>query len=157
MKLKFITVLSLAFVLLLGACGKSDADLTAASEKAVKDKAPNATVVVKDGVATVTGEAKDEAEKTAAGEAAKVDGVTEVKNEMTVKATPTPAVADEAKKKAVEDALDKAGIKDVNVTATTQEVTLRGTVDTPQKMGEAVKVAQETGKVKVNNQITVKK
>lgn len=157
MKLKFITVLSLAFVLLLGACGKSDADLQSASEKAVKEKAPNATVVVKDGVVTLTGEANDEAEKTAAGEAAKVDGVSEVKNDMTVKATPTPAVADEAKQKAVEEALDKAGIKDVNVTATTQEVTLRGTVDTPQKMGEAVKLAQETGKVKVNNQITVKK
>lgn len=155
MKFKFITVLSLAFVLLLGACGKSDADLTAASEKAVKEKAPNATVVVKDGVVTLTGEAKDEAEKAAAETAAKVDGVTEVKNEMTVKATPTPAVADEAKKKAVEEALKKKGFNDVSVEATTSEVTIRGTVPKG-KLGEAVMTATEAGKVKVNNQVTEK-
>lgn len=155
MKLKFITVLSLAFVLLLGACGKSDADLTAASEKAVKEKAPNATVVVKDGVVTLTGEAKDEAEKAAAETAAKVDGVTEVKNEMTVKATPTPAVADEAKKKAVEEALKKKGFNDVSVEATTSEVTIRGTVPKG-KLGEVMMTATEAGKVKVNNQVTEK-
>ena len=158
MKFKFITILSLAFVMLLGACGgKSDADLQKASETAAKAKAPNATVTVKDGVATVKGEAKDDAEKKAAEEAAKVDGVKEVKNEMTVKPKPTPAVADEEKKKAVEDALKKKGLNDINVTATTTEVTLRGTVPTQQKMGEAVQIANETGKVKVTNQLTVKK
>lgn len=155
MKFKFITVLSLAFILLLGACGKSDADLQKASETAVKAKVPTATVVVKDGVATVTGEAKDEAEKTAATTAAKVEGVTEVKNEMTVKPTPTPVVPDEAKKKAVEDALKKKGFNDVSVEATTQEVTIRGTVPKG-KLGEVMMTATEAGKVKVNNQVTEK-
>jgi osmotically-inducible protein OsmY len=155
MKFKFITVLSLACVLLLGACGKSDADLQKAAETAVKAKAPTATVVVKDGVATVTGEAKDEAEKTAVGTAAKVEGVKEVKNEMTVKPTPTPVVPDEATKKAVEDAMKKKGFNDVSVEATTAEVTLRGSVPKG-KLGEAVQGAQEVAKRKVNNQLTEK-
>ena len=38
MKFKFITILSLAFILLLGACGKSDADLQAAAARRLKQK-----------------------------------------------------------------------------------------------------------------------
>ena len=53
--------------------------------------------------------------------------------------------------------MKKKGLNDINVTATTTEVTLRGTVPTQQKMGEAVQIANETGKVKVTNQLTVKK
>lgn len=157
MKLKFITILSLSFILLLSACGKSDADLQAAAAKAAKEKAPTATVVVKDGVATVTGEAKDEAEKAAAGTAAKVEGVKEVKNEMTVKPAAPPApIADNAAKTAVEDALKKKGFDKVTVDATTTEVTVRGTVPKG-KLGEAVQTVNETAKRKVNNQLTEEK
>ncbi len=47
------------------------------------------TVAVKDGVVTLTGEAADEVQKALTGEfAADIEGVTEVKNEMTVAATP---------------------------------------------------------------------
>ena len=153
MKLKFITILSLAFVLLLGACGgKSDADLQKAAETAVKAKAPNATVTVKDGVATVSGEAKDEAEKTAAGDAAKVDGIKSVDNKMTVKPKPTPATPDEATKKAVEEALKKKGFNDVEVEATTAEVTLRGSVPKG-KLGEAMQTVTGVAKRKINNQL----
>jgi len=157
MKFKFITILSLAFILLLGACGgKSDADLQKASETAAKAKSANATVTVKDGVATVKGEAKDEAEKKAAAEAAKVEGVKDVKDEMTVTPKPTPAVADEAKKKAVEDAMKKKGFNEVNVSATTTEVTLRGSIPKG-KMGEAVMTATEAaGGAKITNQLTEK-
>lgn len=155
MKFKFITVISLAFILLLGACGKSDADLQKEAETAVKAKAPDATVVVEDGTVILTGEAKDEEAKKAAEEAARVEGVKDVRNEMTVTPKPTPAVADEAKKKAVQEALTKKGFTNVTVDATTSEVTLRGTVPKG-KLGEAVQAAQEAGKVRVNNQLTEK-
>lgn len=155
MKLKLIALITLAF-LLLAACGKSDADIKTEAEKAVKDKAPNATVVVKDGVITLTGEAKDEDQKKAAEEAARVEGVTDVKNDMTVTPSPTPAVPDESKKKAVEDALAKKGLSDVEVTATTTEVILRGTVPTG-KMGVAVMTATDAGGgAKVTNQLSEK-
>ena len=56
---------------------------------------------------------------------------------------------------AVRDAMQKAGLKDVTVTATTAEVILRGTVPKG-KLGEAVRIANETGKRKVDNQLTEK-
>ncbi len=156
MKFKFITVLSLAVVLLLSACGKSDADLQKAADTAVKAKAPTATVVVKDGVATLTGVVDNDAAKAAAEAAAKVDGVKSVTNNLTVKPAPPPApVADAATKTAVEDALKKKGLTDVTVEATTTDVTLRGTVPKG-KMAETVQTATEVAKRKVNNQVTEK-
>ena len=56
---------------------------------------------------------------------------------------------------AVRDAMQKAGYKDVTVTATTTEVILRGSVPKG-KLGEAVRIATETGKRKVDNQLTEK-
>lgn len=156
MKFKFVTVLSLALVLLISACGKSDADLQKDAETKVKSAAPNATVVVKDGVATLSGEVENEAARAAAETAAKVEGVKEVKNDLKVKPAPTPApVADDATKKAVEDALKKKGLNDVTVEATTTEVTIRGTVPKG-KLAEAMQTATETAKRKVNNQVTEK-
>lgn len=154
MKFKFLTILSLAIVLLISACGKSDADLQKAAETAVKAKAATATVVVKDGVATLTGEVDNEAAKAAAEAAAKVDGVKSVKNELKVKpAAPPPPVADAATKTAVEEALKKKGFSKVTVEATTTEVTIRGTIP-KNKMAEVNQLVQETAKRKVNNQVT---
>lgn len=156
MKFKFVTVLSLALVLLISACGKSDADLQKDAETKVKTAAPNATVVIKDGVATLSGEVENEAAKAAAAAAAKVEGVKEVKNDLKVKPAPTPApVNDDATKKAVEDALKAKGLNDVTVEATTTEVTIRGTVPKG-KLAEAVRTVTETAKRKVNNQVSEK-
>jgi len=77
---------------------------------------------------------------------------------MTTMATPmtTPvAMADTATQKTVEDALKKAGLNDVTVSATTAEVTLRGSV-AKGKLTEAVRIASEAGKKKVNNQLVEK-
>ncbi len=154
MKFKFIMVLSLAAVLFLGACGKSDADLQTAASAAVKTAAPTATVTVKDGVATLTGVVDNDAAKAAAETAAKVDGVKSVVNNLTVKPAPTPApVADAATKTAVEEALKKKGFDKVTVEATTTEVIIRGTIPKG-KMAEVNQVAQETAKRKVTNQVT---
>ena len=68
--------------------------------------------------------------------------------------TPAPA-RDAAAETAVKAALDKAGMKDVTVSATTAVVTIRGTV-AKGKMGEAVQIATEAGKRKVDNQVVEK-
>jgi osmotically-inducible protein OsmY len=72
-------------------------------------------------------------------------------------ATPSSTVAakDATAETAIRAALDKAGYKDVTVDATASEVTLRGTV-AKGKLGDAVRIATETGKRKVNNQLTEK-
>jgi len=63
------------------------------------------------------------------------------------------ATKDAAAETAVKAALDKAGIKGVTAEATTAVVTLRGTV-AKGKMSEAVQIATEAGKRKVDNQLT---
>jgi osmotically-inducible protein OsmY len=69
--------------------------------------------------------------------------------------TPMPA-ADTATQKIVEDALKKGGLNDVTVSATTTEVTLRGTV-AKGKLGEAVRIATDASKGKrVINQVSEK-
>jgi osmotically-inducible protein OsmY len=67
----------------------------------------------------------------------------------------TPMMADTAAQATVKDALEKAGFNDVTVTATTTEVTLRGSVPNG-KLGEAVRIATEKANRKVNNQLTEK-
>ena len=64
MKIKFITVFTIAIALVLSACGKSDADLQkAVTEKLTAASVTGVTVAVKDGVATLTGEVADAAAK----------------------------------------------------------------------------------------------
>lgn len=161
MKIKFLTVLSLAVVLLLGACGgKSDAELQAAADKAVKADSDlsGVTVSVKDGVATVTGEVKDDAAKAKAATVAKVEGVKSVTNNVTVKAAPPPPTAsaeDGPLKTKVEEALKKKkGCETATVEVKDGVATLRGEVA---KMAECVMAANEAKPKKVENQLTEKK
>jgi len=84
--------------------------------------------------------------------------VTNTMNTNTAMSTPmsTPmATADPTAKSAVEAAMKKAGLNDVTVDATTTEITIRGTVPKG-KMGDVNRIAQETGKRKINNQVTEK-
>lgn len=68
----------------------------------------------------------------------------------------TPALARDANAETtVKAALDKAGMKDVTVSATTGVVTIRGTVPKG-KLDQAVQIATEAGKRKVDNQIVEK-
>lgn len=53
----------------------------------------------------------------------------------------------------VQNALTEKGLFNVSVEATTTEVTLRGTVPKG-KLAEAVRIGHETGKRKINNQLT---
>ncbi len=85
--------------------------------------------------------------------------VTNTMNTNMTMSTPmsTPmATNDAATQKIVEDALKKGGLNDVTVSATTTEVTLRGTV-AKGKLGEAVRIATDASKgKKVVNQISEK-
>ena len=69
--------------------------------------------------------------------------------------TMTAPANDSVAATAVRDAMQKAGLKDVTVTATAAEVILRGSVPKG-KLGEAVRIATETGKRRVDNQLTEK-
>lgn len=161
MKFKLLTVLCLAVVLFLGACGgASDADLQSAADKALKGEPTTSglTVAVKDGVATITGEAKDDAAKAKAAELAKVEGVKSVTNNATVKPpAPKASAEDGPMKTKVEEALKKKkGCETATVEVKDGVATLRGEV-AKGKLGECVRVAQEAKPKKVVNQLTDKK
>lgn len=145
----------------LSSCGPKDADI----EKAVTEKInaspelSGISATVKDGVVTLSGEAKDDASKTLAENSVKeVKGVKSVVNNVAV--APPPAVTapveispDETLTKAVTDATkDYSGVK---FTVKDGVVTLTGEVkknDLP-KLMQAVMAAKPK---KVENQLVVK-
>ena len=158
MKTKLITVLSLALVVLLGACGgPSDADLQSAADKALKGETSTSTVTVevKDGVATIKGDVKDEAAKAKAEELAKVEGVKSVTNDVNVVAPVPEAKGDDSEVKAkAEDALKKAGCATITVEVKDGVATLSGKIDKA-KMVECVQAANTAGAKKVENKINL--
>lgn len=157
MKIKLLTVLSLAVVLFLGACGgKSDADLQTAADTALKANpaTSSVTVEVKDGVATISGEVEDDAAKAAAATAAQIEGVKSVTNNITVKPKPTPTASadDSTVKTKMEEALKKKGCDGATVEVKEGVATVRGSVATA-KYPECVMATQEAGAKKVENQL----
>ena len=86
----------------------NDADVENAAEAALasNDNLKGLSVNVKDGIATITGEVKNESEKTAAETAVKsVNGVKSVQNNVTVAAAaPVEITGDDALTKGVRDA-----------------------------------------------------
>lgn len=158
MKIKFLTVLSLAIALFIGACGKSDADLQkAAADKLAADKVVGVTVAVKGGVATLTGEVADITVKSKAETSAKVEGIKSVVNNITLKALapPPPPSPDKMLEGTVNQALAKKNITGITVTVANGEITLTGTVEKA-KLAEVMAAAQETKPKKVINNLTVK-
>ena len=156
MKIRFLTVFSLAIVILLAACGKSDADVQkAVAAKLAADNVTGVTVAVNGGVATLTGEVADITVKNKAEASAKsVEGVKSVVNSTTTRPLPTPApvAADPMMKGKVEENLKKAGCTGATVEIAGGTVTLSGTVPDA-KFAECVKVVNESGAGKLNNQL----
>jgi len=156
MKIKFLTVITLSLVAFMAACGKSDADIQkAVAAKLAADNVPGVTVAVKDGVATLTGEVADITVKNKANASAKsVEGVKSVTDSTTLKPlpTPAPAPADPMLKGKVEENLKKAGCTGAAVSIADGTVTLTGTVPEA-KFAECVKVVNESGAGKLNNQL----
>lgn len=157
MKVKFLTIFSLAIVLLISACGKSDADIQkAVAAKLAADNVTGVTVAVKDGVASLTGEVADITVKTKAEASAKsVEGVKSV-DAVGLKTkplpTPVPAPADPMLKGKVEESLKKAGCTGATVDTSGGTLTLSGTVPDA-KFAECVKVASESGAAKFENKL----
>lgn len=143
-------------VLMAAACGKKDADIQkAAQDKLTAENVSGATVAVKDGVATLTGEVADITVKNKAETAVKgVDGVKTVNNNLTLRPlpTPVPAPADPMLKGKVEEALKKAGCTGATVAVSGGTVTLTGTVPEA-KFAECVQAAQQSGASKVENML----
>ncbi len=77
-----------------------------------------------------------------------------VSTPMVATPMPTTEAKDATAETAVKAALDKAGFKDVTVEATASKITLRGNV-TKAKLTEVMKIATDTGKRKVDNQLSV--
>ena len=158
--LAIIAIVSLAFY--LPSCkGKvKDSDVKTAVESAIASNSDlsGLAVEVNDGVATLTGEVKDETAKAAAQQAAiAVNGVKSVQNNLTIAAPPpppTPAItADDPLTTAVRDATkDNPG-----VTAEVKDgvVTLTGEIrksDLPKLMQKI----NATRPKKIENKLTVK-
>lgn len=156
MRVKFFTVLMLAAALFMSACGKSDADLQkAATDKLAADKVTGVTVVVKDGVATLTGEVADITVKTKAEASVKgVEGIKSVTNSCTTKPLPTPEPPspDKMLEGTINEGLKKKNITGVTVAVKDGEVTLSGTVDKT-KVAEVMMVANESKPKKVINNL----
>jgi osmotically-inducible protein OsmY len=156
MKIKFLTVFSLAMVMLLSACGKSDADLQkAVADKLAADNVTGITVAVDGGVATLSGEAADITVKNRATASARaVEGIESVTDNIRLRAlpTPAPAPADPMLQGKVEENLKKAGCTGATVVVADGTVTLSGTVPEA-KYAECVKVVNESGAGKLNNQL----
>lgn len=148
MKVKYFTVLTLAIALFMSACGKSDADLTkAATDKLAADKVTGVTVVVKDGVATLTGEVADQAVKAKAEATVKgVEGIKSVVNSTTLKPVPvaTPAASDPALTGKITEDLKKAGCDGAKVTVENGKPTVTGEVSAA-KYATCIQVIQQAG------------
>jgi len=160
MKVKFLTVLTVAAALFFIACGKSDSDLTkAAADKLAADKIAGVSVAVKDGTATLTGEVADITVKTKAEASVKtVDGVKGVTNNITLKPpppAPAPAGDDKMLEGTINENLKKANITGVTVAVSSGEVTLTGSVSKAD-LTKVMQTVSSTNPKKINNQLTVK-
>lgn len=157
MRFKSLVVLVTATILFAAACGKSDADLQkAVAAKLVSDNVSGVTVAVNGGVATLTGEVADITVKNKAEASAKaVDGIKSVDaSRITTKPlpTPVPAPADPMLQGKVDELLKKAGCTGATAKVEAGGVTLTGTVPEA-KFAECVKVVNESGAGKLNNQL----
>ncbi len=156
MKVKYLSILTIAIALFMSACGKSDADLQkAAAAKLTADNVAGVTVAVKDGVATLTGEVADITVKNKAEASAKVEGIKSVVNNITLKPLPvaTPAASDPGLTGKINEALKKANITGLTVEVVNGKAVVKGTVPAA-KYAEVVKTINESGVVGWDNQIT---
>lgn len=159
MKIKFLTLIAVAAVALMAACGKSDADLAkAVNDKFAADKVTGITAAVNGGVATLTGEVTDITVKNKAEASAKaVEGIKSVTNNVTVKAPPPPPPSpDKMIEGTVNEAIKKLGINGVTVTVADGVVTLSGEVTGRENLAKVMQAANEAKPKKVENKLTVK-
>jgi len=155
MRIKLYTAFTLAIVLFMSACGKSDADLQkAANDKLAADKISGITATVKDNVATLSGDTKDITVKSKAEASVKsVEGIKSVTNNINVITPPaTPPPVDPMLRGRVDEALKKAGCTGATATINNGVVVLTGTVSEA-KYATCFKAVSEIGAARVENQL----
>jgi len=156
MRIKFLTLISIAAVIFMAACGKSDADLQkAVAAKLAADGVSGVTATVKDGVATLTGEVADVTVKSKAETSARsVEGIKSVVNSTTTKPLPvaTPAAADPALTGKITEDLKKAGCTGASVTVVNGKVTVTGEVPNA-KYATCIQTIQQSGITGIDNQL----
>ena len=156
MRIKFLTLISIAAVIFMAACGKSDADLQkAVAAKLAADGVSGVTATVKDGVATLTGEVADVTVKSKAETSARsVEGIKSVVNSTTTKplTVATPAAADPALTGKITEDLKKAGCTGASVTVVNGKVTVTGEVPNA-KYATCIQTIQQSGITGIDNQL----
>ncbi|MCA1589249.1 MAG: BON domain-containing protein [Acidobacteria bacterium] len=123
--------------------------------KLTADNVAGVTAVVKDGVATLTGEVADISVKTKAETSAKtVEGVKSVVNSLTLRPLPvaTPAAADPALTGKINTNLEKAGCRGASVSVVGGKVTVTGEVPNA-KYIECIQVINQSGVAGIDNQL----
>lgn len=156
MKIKFLTIFSIAAVAFLAACGKSDADLQkAVQDKLAADKVTGVSVAVSNGVATLSGEVADITVKNKAEASARaVEGIKSVTNNVTTRPLPvaTPAASDQAQTGKITEDLKKAGCTGATVAVKDGAVTVSGEVPDA-KYAECVQVVMQSGITGIKNEL----
>jgi osmotically-inducible protein OsmY len=155
MKITPLSFVLIAAIVLLAACGKTDAELTKeVNEKLAAEGISGVTANVANGVAALTGEVADIATKTKAEATARsVEGVESV-DATSLKTKPTPPPPDPALKAKAEDELKKAGCVAVALTVEDGRVIATGKVPAA-KFAECVAIIDEAGLGKMENELIV--
>jgi hyperosmotically inducible protein len=145
--------------LLFASCKPSDEKIAEAVKAKIGAVASTINVSVADGVATLTGEVKDDATKAAAETALQgIKGLKSVVNSLTVPPPPPPPVVinpDDVLWKGIDSVFAAKSIKGVSAAVAEGVVTLTGTI----KKSELTKVMQAANELKpkkVLNQMTIK-
>ena len=145
--------------LLFASCKPSDEKIAEAVKAKIGAVASTVNVSVADGVATLTGEVKDDATKAAAETALQgIKGLKSGVNSLTVPPPPPPPVVinpDDVLRKGIDSVFAAKSIKGVTAAVAEGVVTLTGTI----KKSELTKVMQAANELKpkkVLNQLTIK-
>ena len=157
---KFLFAAFLSSSVLLFSCGPKDSDIQAkiTEQFAASPDLMGASATVDNGVATLTGEVKDDAAKTKAETSAKdIKGVKSVVNNLTVMPPPPPPPVtvnpDSELTQGVTDATKD--FPTVTATVNNGEITLTGSI----KRADLTKLMQSLNTLKpskINNQLTIK-
>ena len=156
------------FVLALvtAGCGPKDGQIAADLQSKVAVAAPGASVAVKDGVVTLSGQVESEAFKSLAEQTARgVKGVKNVVNNLTVKPAPVAAAPEKAApplfeaddatlQEAVTANLAKYNVSGIDVAVQNGEVKLTGDIQRD-KLQDAMKAASEAKPKKVVNEMNI--
>ena len=149
---------AVAITLAFAACKPSDEKIAEAVRAKVTSVSPSISVMVKDGIATLSGEVTDAATKAAAETALQgIKGVKSVVNNITLPPPPPPVVInpDDVLRKGIDSVFASKGIKDVTANVAAGVVTLTGTAKKAD-LQKIMQAANELKPKKVLNQLSLK-